>query len=110
MGLEPTSLLGGGFFIKSQRPLPGWDELLQQTERGLIVYSVLGLHTQDASSGLFSLTADQCLMVEDGQITGKVKAVINGDFLASLLREESQFCLVSGEDNPGYAFLANATT
>ncbi|HYH04748.1 MAG TPA: metallopeptidase TldD-related protein, partial [Bacillota bacterium] len=108
MGMEPTALLGGGFFIKSRQPMPGWDELIGQTKRGLIVYSVLGLHTQDASSGQFSLTADQCLMVEDGQITGKVKAVINGDFLASLLKPESQFCTVAGEDNPGYAFWANA--
>jgi PmbA protein len=109
MGLEPTALPGGdGFFLKCRSSLPTWDELIGQTKRGLIVYSVLGLHTQDASSGLFSLTADQCLLVEKGKITGKTKAVLNGDFLGSLLREDSHFGAVAGEDNPGYAFTANA--
>jgi PmbA protein len=109
IGMAPTALPGAsGFFLRSNRTQPTWEELINQTERGLIVYSVLGLHTQDASSGQFSLTADQCLLVEHGQITGKVKAVINGDFLSSLLREDSRFGLVAGEDNPGYAFIANA--
>jgi PmbA protein len=109
IGMAPTALPGrGGFFLRSNRPQPAWEELVGGTERGLIVYSVLGLHTQDASSGWFSLTADQCLLVEKGQITGKVKAVINGDFLGSLLREDSGFGWVAGEDNPGYAFMANA--
>jgi PmbA protein len=109
IGMTPTALTGGsGFFLRSSRSQPTWDELIGQTERGLIVYSVLGLHTQDAGSGQFSLTADQCLLVEHGQITGKVKAVINGDFLGSLLREDSRFGIVAGEDNPGYAFIANA--
>jgi PmbA protein len=109
IGMPPTALPGGsGFFLRSSRPQPTWEELIGQTERGLIVYSVLGLHTQDAGSGQFSLTADQCLLVEHGQITGKVKAVINGDFLGSLLREDSQFGRVAGEDNPGYSFIANA--
>jgi PmbA protein len=109
IGMEPTALPGGGrLFLRSNRPQPSWDELVGQTKRGLIVYSILGLHTQDASSGLFSLTADQCLLVEEGQIIGKIKAVINGDFLGSLLREDSRFGQVAGEDNPGYAFIANA--
>jgi PmbA protein len=110
IGMEPTAIPAGGFFIRTSRPMESWDQLIKGTARGLIVYSVLGLHTQDASSGLFSLTADQCLMVEDGKITGKVKAVVNGDFLGSLASRESCFCQVEGEDNPGYVFTANALT
>ena len=85
-----------------------WNELLKKIELGLIVYSVLGLHTQDASSGKFSLTADQCLLVRNGEVAGKVKAVINGDFLGALKKESSQFSSVAGEDNPGFLFIANA--
>jgi PmbA protein len=109
MGMTPTALPGGGgLLLRSSRPLPSWEKLVAETERGLIVYSILGLHTQDAGSGQFSLTADQCLLVEHGRIIGKVKAVLNGDFLGSLLREDSRFGLAVGEDNPGYAFTANA--
>ncbi len=110
-GLPPTPVAAGGrgFFLKTDNLLPEWEHLVRNTERGLIVYSVLGMHTQDSSSGSFSLTADQCLLVENGAITGKVKAVINGDFLASLAAETSYFGKVAGEDNPGYSFLATAT-
>ena len=86
--------------------MESWQQLIRRTDRGVIVYSVLGLHTQDSSSGHFSLTADQCLLVEKGEVIGKVKGVINGDFLGSLLQEDSQLGYVEGEDNPGYAFWA----
>ncbi len=110
-GLVPTPVpLGGrGFFVKSKQAMDSWDEKLKKTELGLIVYSVLGLHTQDHSSGKFSLTADQCLLVKNGAVAGKVKAVINGDFLGALKKETSQFVAVAGEDNPGFIFVANAT-
>jgi PmbA protein len=104
--LQPTPSPAGGFFFKTTKQLSSWDELIKQTERGMIVYSILGLHTQDASSGHFSLTADQCLLVEHGEIVGKVKGVINGDFLGALLQEESRLGAVEGEDNPGFAFMA----
>lgn len=110
-GLVPTPLPSGGrgFFIKSSQAMDSWDEKLGNTELALIVYSVLGLHTQDPSSGKFSLTADQCLLVKNGAVAGKVKAVINGDFLGALKKESSQFATITGQDNPGFIFMANAT-
>jgi PmbA protein len=105
-GMPPTPVPSGGFFLKTSRPHGTWDELIKHTEHGMIIYSVLGLHTQDSSSGHFSLTADQCLLVEHGKVVGKVKAVINGDFLGALLQEDSKLGFVEGEDNPGFAFWA----
>jgi PmbA protein len=105
-GMQPTPTPSGGYFLKTTKPLDSWDELIKQTARGMIVYSILGLHTQDASSGQFSVTADQCLLVENGEIIGKVKGVINGDFLGALLQTESRLGSVTGEDNPGFAFMA----
>lgn len=109
-GLNPTPIPSGGtgFFIKGREPFPDWEETLSSIERGLIIYSVLGMHTQDATSGNFSLTADQCLLVEKGKIQGKIKAVINGDFIRALNHEESRLLKVAGEDNPGFVFTANA--
>jgi PmbA protein len=108
-GLAPTPMPSGGFFLKSSRSIDTWEKLIKQTEHGMIVYSILGLHTQDTSSGHFSLTADQCLLVERGEIVGKVKAVINGDFLKALLQEDSRLAFLEGEDNPGFAFWASAS-
>jgi PmbA protein len=109
-GLSPTPLPSGGrgFFIQSIQPLKPWDKILTNTEFALIVYSVLGLHTQDSSSGKFSLTADQCLLLKNGTIAGKVKAVINGDFFGALTKDSSQLISVAGHDNPGFRFTANA--
>ena len=110
-GLNPTPVpLGGsGFFItRSREGFPQWEEMLKTIDRGLIIYSVLGMHTQDTTSGHFSLTADQCLYVEKGKIQGKTKAVINGDFIRALNHQESRLCKVAGEDNPGFVFIANA--
>lgn len=109
-GLKPTAAVvgGRGFFLSGSYPRRDWDDLIKETERGLIVYSVLGMHTQDSIAGRFSVTADQCLLVEDGELKGKVKAVLNGDFLESLTKEENLFCRMAGEDNPGFIFTANA--
>jgi PmbA protein len=107
-GLHPTPIPNGGrgFFLKPASGAGTWKQLISETDYGLIVYSILGLHTQDSSSGVFSLTADQCLLVKNGKIIGKTKAVIHGDFLGSLCQGASKFGFMEGEDNPGYAFWA----
>ncbi len=111
IGLPPTPLPAGGrgIFLETGSKTLLWDDLIKTVDRGLIVLSVLGLHTQDSSSGSFSLTADQGLLVEDGRVIGKTKAVINGDFLKSLTLNDSQFGKVENEDNPGYLMMANAS-
>lgn len=111
IGLPPTPLPAGGrgVFLQTGSKILPWEKLIQTVDRGLIVLSVLGLHTQDSSSGNFSLTADQSLLVENGQIVGKSKAVINGDFINSLTLKDSQFGIVESEDNPGYLMKATAS-
>ncbi len=111
IGMPPTPLPAGGrgVFLQTGSPTLYWDELIRTVDRGLIVLSILGLHTQDSSSGSFSLTADQGLLIEDGKIIGKTKAVINGDFLNSLTLKDSQFGIAEGEDNPGYLMMATAS-
>lgn len=111
IGLPPTPLPAGGrgVFLETGDKTRSWDNLIQTVDHGLIVLSVLGMHTQDSSSGTFSLTADQGLLVENGRIIGKAKTVINGDFLNSLTRNDSQFGIVDSEDNPGYLMMATAS-
>lgn len=108
MHLPPTPLPAGhNCFLRVSKPLPDFQTALKDIKRGLIVYSVLGMHTQDRSNSNFSLTADQCLLVEDGEIKGKVKAVINGNFLNSLCDSRTRFFTEDGEDNPGAIFIGN---
>ena len=111
LGLPPTPMPAGGrgVFLQTDSSLPSWEDLIKTVDRGMIVLSVLGLHTQDSSSGSFSLTADQGLLVEEGKIVGKTKAVINGDFLKSLTLEDSLLGKVDDQDNPGYLMVANVS-
>ncbi|MEB3223711.1 MAG: metallopeptidase TldD-related protein [Candidatus Sericytochromatia bacterium] len=62
------------------------EELVGTVERGLLVLQMLGLHTQDAASGRFSLTVSQGLVIESGRLVGRAKAIIAGNFLDALRR------------------------
>lgn len=60
-------------------PPPAFDSMMRSTERALLVTSVLGMHTQDAVSGNFSLAASDALVIENGEFAGASKAVISGN-------------------------------
>lgn len=109
LGMEPTPIpVGGGHGLLVSVPdLKDLNEVIKGLERGLIIYSVLGLHTQDYSSGKFSLKADQCLLIEKGEIKGKVGAVIAGDFLTGLNASDGIFAKFIQEDNPAFCMKAH---
>lgn len=106
--MEPTPIpVGGAQGLILDVPLAGnSDEVLSALGECLIVHSILGLHTQDYSSGRFSLTADQCLLVREGKTQGKVRTVIAGDFLGALSAAETFFVKFPGEETPACCFKA----
>lgn len=85
-GAKPTALPQGtaGLFLKHQAELP-WSEVLQGVEDGVLVLSVLGLHTQEAVSGSYSLSAPHSLRIIKGQIVGRTDVKLMGNFFADLL-------------------------
>lgn len=106
LGMKPTPVpAGDGVLLETHSPLD-YDRFIAEAERCLIVHSLLGLHTQDYSTGNFSLTADQCLWVEKGKILGKVKAVISGNYFEALRSDETVFARTPWDDNPACSFLA----
>ncbi len=107
-GLAPTPLLSDMSSLELKLgEAAGVAELIKEMPEGLVVYSVLGLHTQDSASGNYSLTAGQALAVENGRITGKVKAVIAGNFLENLKDPRARSGLEPGKDFP--ALLVQST-
>jgi len=103
-GMAPTPLPRGGpaFLLRSRRDDLAPADLLADVERGLYVYSLLGMHTQDASSGSYSLVAPQARAILDGQLLdGKVKAVLAGNFFEHLRDERTRFARFPFEWNPG---------
>ncbi|GAB6152457.1 metallopeptidase TldD-related protein [Desulfosporosinus burensis] len=84
-GAKPTALPQGtgGLYLKHQAEVP-WEEALQGVEDGVLVLSVLGLHTQEAVSGSYSLSAPHCLRILMGKIVGRTDVKLTGNFLADL--------------------------
>jgi len=84
-GAKPTAIPQGtaGLYLTHKAEVP-WVEALQTVEDGVLVLSVLGLHTQEAVSGSYSLSAPHSLRIIKGQIVGKTDVKLTGNFLADL--------------------------
>ncbi|MFZ3132997.1 MAG: metallopeptidase TldD-related protein [Desulfosporosinus sp.] len=84
-GTRPTAIPQGtaGLYLKHKAEVP-WAEALQGVEDGVLVLTVLGLHTQEAVSGSYSLSAPHSLRILKGQIVGKTDVKLSGNFLADL--------------------------
>ena len=84
-GAKPTAIPQGmaGLYLKHKAEVP-WVQALQGVEDGVLVLSVLGLHTQEAVSGSYSLSAPHSLRILKGQIVGKTDVKLTGNFLADM--------------------------
>jgi PmbA protein len=84
-GAKPTALPQGtaGLYLQHKAEVP-WIKALQGVEDGVLVLSVLGLHTQEAVSGSYSLSGPHSLRILKGQIVGKTDVKLTGNFFADL--------------------------
>ncbi|AET70245.1 putative Zn-dependent protease-like protein [Desulfosporosinus orientis DSM 765] len=84
-GAKPTAVPQGtaGLYLKHQAEVP-WAKALEEVEDGVLILSVLGLHTQDSVSGSYSLSAPHSLRILKGQIVGKTDVKLTGNFLKDL--------------------------
>jgi PmbA protein len=79
-------------------------EAISRADGGALVLSVLGVHTQDSSSGDFSLSAPQVLQLRDGQLRGRLRATISGNLFDVLRSDALQLVAFEGETTPGLLF------
>jgi PmbA protein len=77
------------------------EEAFRKAAGGAMVLSVLGVHTQDASSGDFSLSAPQTLRLGARGPLGRLKATISGNLFRMLRSEELHLVRFEGEHTPG---------
>lgn len=76
-------------------------EALARADGGIYVLGVLGVHTQDLSSGEFSLSAPQGLAIEGGRPDGRRRATIAGNLFEILRSPALVLVRVPGEHSPG---------
>lgn len=86
-----------------------WETLLGEVKDGVLVLSVLGLHTQDRTSGAYSLSAPQALLIRDGQAQGRVKVTLSGNFLDHLRDQEMKLVRFEGQHSPGMIYGGSVT-
>jgi PmbA protein len=105
LGLAPTPLplTMESLRLLGPRPL-SLDEALDEASGGALVLSVLGVHTQDGTSGDFSLSAPQTLAIRSGALAGRLRATISGNLFRVLASADLRFVEFEGEHTPGLLF------
>lgn len=100
-GAKPTALPQGlsGLYLKHQAEV-SWETALQEIEDGVLVLSVLGLHTQEAVSGSYSLSAPHSLRILKGKIVGRTDVKLTGNFLSDLLAPTTKTARSSLSNQP----------
>jgi len=101
-GLPPTTVPGGmdTLFLEGPEPVT-YDEALASAAGGALVLNVLGVHTQDFSSGDFSLSAPQSLAIGPSGIEGRVRGTISGNVFELLRSPDLTLVGFPGEHTPG---------
>jgi len=77
------------------------EDALASAAGGALVLSVLGVHTQDFTSGDFSLSAPQTLALGASGIDGRIRATISGNLFERLRAKDLQLVRFPGEHTPG---------
>lgn len=97
LGRQPTPLPYGldTLFLEGPERIP-LEDALRAADGGAVVLNVLGVHTQDATSGDFSLSAPQTLLARGGAFGGRVRLTLSGNLFESL--SDPFLRLVSWED------------
>lgn len=81
-----------------------YEQALSAAAGGAIVLSVLGIHTQDFTSGDFSLAAPQTLSIGPRGVEGRRRATISGNVFDRLRSPELHLVRFPGEHTPGLLF------
>jgi PmbA protein len=102
LGLAPTAAPAGSdtIFLEGPPRIP-YEDATGMASGGALVLSVLGVHTQDFTSGDFSLSAPQTLALGPAGITGRLRATISGNLFELLRSPELKLVDFPGEHVPG---------
>jgi len=87
-------------FLEGPERIP-YDEALGRCAGGALVLNVLGIHTQDLTSGDFSLSAPQMLAVGPHGIEGRLRGTISGNLFDLLRSKDLALVDFPGEHTPG---------
>ena len=101
-GGEATALPQGtsGLYLTAAR-VEEWLPALESIEDGVLILSVLGLHTQNPATGDYSLSAPQALRIKQGKIVGRTDVKLNGNFFQDLATVSTRYARTELDTYPG---------
>jgi PmbA protein len=101
-GLPPNAGPAAMDTLAFEGPTPlDYEAGLVAAAGGVLVLSVLGVHTQDFTSGDFSLSAPQTLSIGASGIDGRLRGTISGNLFELLREDDLAFVRFPGETTPG---------
>lgn len=102
LGLSPTALPHDSDVVEfSGASTLALEAGMAKGAGGVLVLSVLGVHTQDKASGDFSLSAPQALRLGGDGLEGRQRGTISGNLFEILRSERLRFVAFPGETVPG---------
>jgi PmbA protein len=110
LDLSPTTPPGSEQSVQiSAAEITPWQIFQTGLDDAILVLSVLGLHTQDRSSGNYSLSTSQAVLLRNGELQGRVKATLTGNMFEQLRDNALQLVRFPGQHSPGFALPLNIT-
>jgi len=101
LGRPPTTPPAGAEGTILSGPTVSYLDLLSTIGTALLVFSFLGLHTQDRTSGEYSLTAPNAVVISRSQLQGRAKVTLTGNFFQQLQSESFRLVTFPGHHFPG---------
>lgn len=102
LGLPPTAQpVASDTVTLSAAEAVDLDAAYERAGDGALVLSVLGVHTQDKTSGDFSLATPQALEIRGGRLGGRMRGTIAGNLFRLLRDPATTLVRFPGEHVPG---------
>ncbi len=98
---NPTAVPMGacGINIKHTQST-NWMQKIKEIQDGVLVLSVLGLHTQNPVTGSYSLAAPSCLRIGNGILTGRTDIRISGNIWSIMKSKDTAYAFSKSHDHP----------
>ncbi len=105
---EPTAFFSDykSAILRSSKEF-SFDKVLKSLKEGILVFNILGLHTQSSVTGDYSLPVPDALYIKKGKIVGKARAIIIGNIFEDMNKNDFRLIRFKTEKFPGFLIETN---
>ena len=96
---KPTGILSKPI-LNSENKI-SFDKAVESIKQGIMIFNILGLHTQSSVSGDYSLPCPNALYIKNSRIIGRARPIIAGNFFQDMNQDDLEIIHFPLEDFPG---------